>query len=148
MSDVINHRARRRLDKREGGQVCCASFVRACVCMKKARGRKGPSREATAARWDIDLDNWIAVDRADTPRCETRTPITGIRFFSTAFRGLLPLVLAAWIEDPWSFTAIHARVLPVYLILECDNCEAKKSRNRDNCDFNWRIVYSIRDNSD
>jgi len=68
-------------------------------------GREEASEEAAAPHRgaDIDLDNWIAADRADTPRCETRTPIAGTRFFhrlsgliTSCSRGMDPRSLILW----------------------------------------------------
>lgn len=76
MSDVINHRARRRLDEREGGQVCCASFVRACVRACAWRRREGGRgrRGRPPRRGEISISIIESRSIARTPRGAKHVP--------------------------------------------------------------------------
>lgn len=151
MNDVINHLVlvvvtSERADRCVARLLC----VHACVCMcgkktKSELGRRG--RPPRRGKISISIIESRLIAR--TPRGAKHVPRSRAPGFFHRLSGLITTRTRGM--DRGSLILRRdtcARVSGVYLISRCDNCEAKKSRNRDNCDFNWKIVYiQIRDNS-
>lgn len=150
MSDVINHPVLVVVSTSERADRCFARLlcVRAYTCVREEWG-KGEVRRERPPRSAVEISISIIESRsiARTPRGAKHVPrLRAPGFFPPPF-GAYYHLYSYGCEESWSYGVIHARVLPVYLIAGCDNCEAKESSNRNNCVFNWRIVCSIRDNS-